>query len=94
MFFLRFVDMVSKGELEVLTLWEYVKSVSLIALELGITIDEVYKCRDEFCALSNVKLCISVDDVKSVVFYSGNSCGFLPVVSDVLSSGDVIIEGV
>ena len=83
--------MVTKGEREVLTLWEYVKYVSLIALELDVTIDEVYKHRDEFAVLSNVKLCIPVEDVKSVEFYSGNSCGFLPVVSDVLSSGDIII---
>ncbi len=86
--------MVTKGEREVMTLWEYVKYISLIALELDVTIDEVYKHRDEFSVLSNVKLCIPVEDVKSVEFYSGNSCGFLPVVSDVLSSGDVIIEGV
>lgn len=86
--------MVTKGEREVMTLWEYVKYISLIALELDVTIDEVYKHRDDFAVLSNVRLCIPVEDVKSVEFYSGNSCGFLPVVSDVLSSGDVIIEGV
>lgn len=86
--------MVTNGKQQVMTLWEYVDNITVIALELGITIQDVYKHRDEFAVLSNVKLCIPVEDVKSVEFYSGNSCGFLPVVSDVLSSGDVIIEGV
>lgn len=60
--------MVTKGECEVLTLWEYVKYISLIALELDVTIDEVYKHRDEFEVLSHVRLCIPVEDVKSVDF--------------------------
>ena len=86
--------MVTKGEREVLTLWEYVKYISLISLELDVIIDEVYKHRDEFAVLSNVRLCIPVEDVKSVDFYFGNSSDILPVVSDVLSSGDVIIKGI
>ena len=48
--------MVTKGEREVLTLWEYVKYISLISLELDVTIDEVYKHRDEFAVLSNVRI--------------------------------------